>query len=232
MQATLNISSSSHETTPHAPEGEVGNTAVIQPTQLSLAPPCEVARTNHRRQYLAYCGKRIQILLQNVDADCVKLIDNEPGFSYRIPVESWLRSQLDAIEHFAQQNVNLSSPDSPPPALAKYKPLWRGDDLIIHTAPWCRVFKQVGETGNFESLSRPTHIEGGLVNITLEVPYIYIGPHKNREHFSVSLAIVQMVFYSAASPSLPIKNKSAEKKGRTRKENVSKNPESVQGISS
>ena len=218
MQATFDISSNT-DTTPYAPEGEASNTAVIHPTQLSVTPPCEVARTKHQRQNLAYRGTRIQILLKGVNSDCVKLINNEPGYSYEIPVESCLRSQLDAIEHFAQRNVDFSCLDSPPTP-AKYKPLWRGDDMIIQVAPWCRVFQQVDETGGFVSPPHPIHVPNSLVNITVEVPYIYIGPHKNGEHFSVSLSIIQMVYYPATTPSLPIKTKTAEKKGRPRKENV------------
>lgn len=204
-----------------------GQQTSINPSQLSVTSPTgyEVANSKpHHRQYLGYQFGRLQLLVNNVPSDSLTLKENENGISYRVPVEAWLRSQLDIIEHFAQQNVNLSCLD-PPPKSAVYKPLWRGNSMYIHVAPWCNFLRQSFVDGVYETVSRDTQFGRGTFTVSLEVPHIYIGPHKNGENYSLSLAIVQMVFHPEVTPSPPIKEKKAEKKGRSRKEHAAQNDE-------
>ena len=162
----------------------------------------------------------MQILVERVPSDSVKLVDNQFGRAFQIPVESWLRSQLTAVEEFAKDNVDLSCLSPPLPERAIYKPFWHGSCMCVPVAPWCNVLKQNLKTGVFETVPYDTEFGRGTFNISLEVPHIYIGPHKKGETYSLSLSIVQMVFHPEPEPSLFKKPKMPEKKGRGRKENV------------
>ena len=173
--------------------------------------------TPRHRQYLGYQGGKLQLLIQNVSSDIIKLKDNEKSFSLLLPVEGSLRSQLDIIEHFAQKHADVSCL-SPPTTIVSYKPLWRGSTMYIHVAPWCRFLQPNLETGHIESVdSKNFSFERGSFCITLEIPYIYVGPHKNGENASLSLSIVQMALQVEVPSPLPIKFKTTEKRGRPRK---------------
>ena len=199
----------------------------IIPSQLTVTSPTgyEVANcTPHHRQYLGYRNGRLQLLIKNVPSEAITLKENKKGISYRIPIESWLRMQLDIIEHFVQQNVNASCLN-PPPSPAIYKPLWRGNTMYVYVAPWCNFLRHNTQTDSYETFDRKAGFGRGCFTITLEVPHIFIGPHKNGENYSLSLSIVQMIFHPEAIPSLPIKIKPAEKRGRPRKEHVAQTQE-------
>ena len=161
------------------------------------------------------------------------LKENGPDFSILIPIEPWLRQQLNTAETFVQQHLK-NQPTGPIENLI-YKPLWAGDMMYVRMANWCQIFKQNRETGQYSSTD--LHSLGrGNYNITIELPYIYIGPHKNGETVSLTTRIVQITFepenvQKVAQPApvtIPIKTSVA--KGRRRK-HVAKNQEDQEGTS-
>lgn len=156
----------------------------------------------------------------------MKFKENQHGTSLLIPVEPWLRAQLDIIEHFAQQNVDVSCLSQSTKAIS-YKPLWRGSTMYISIAPWCCFSQQNLETGHFDSVERMALNQKGSFNITVEVPYIYLGPHKNGENVSLSMDIVQVVFQPKALPIAPFKLKASEKRGRPRNQPIQPRPQHV-----
>ena len=182
---------------------------------VSSPVPYEVLNTPHHRQYLNYRHSRLQLLLSNVHSESIKFVRNKHGHSCQVPIDSWLRTQLDTVEQFVQHNVDLSCVN-PPPKVVSYKPLWRGNQMMIHLAPWCNILKQVN-CNMFETADPRTEFGSGHFQISLELSHIYIGPHKNGENFSLSMSVVQMVFHPEPTTFVPIKPKPVEKKGRGRK---------------
>ena len=92
----------------------------------------------------------MQLLVQNMTLDSLKRKENEYGSAYLIPVERWLRSQLDDIENFVQQQVDVSifpNPNNPHIRQHGYKPLWRGNTMYVSVAPWCHHMQQNEESG-------------------------------------------------------------------------------------
>lgn len=188
-------------------------------SQLSVSSPkpYEVQNTLQHRQYINYQHSRLQLFISNVSSESVKFVANKHGHSCQIPIDAWLRTQLDTVEQFVQNKVDLSCLD-PPPKIVSYKPLWRGNQMFIHLAPWCNILKQTLLEGFFETVGPTAEFGPGRFHISLELSHIFIGPHKNGEHYSLSMSIVQMVFHPEQPTLLPIKPKPTEKKGRARKD--------------
>ena len=137
-----------------------------------------------------------------------------------IPIDAWIRQQLNVAEKFATQNVANHSAD--PTQNMIYKRLWDGDMMFIRVASWCQIFRKNTESGQYEAVDLKA-LGRGTYNITIEVPYIFIGPHKNGEDFSLTLRIIQIAFdpevedkaRPVAVPLTPSKAPTA--KGRRRK---------------
>ena len=108
-----------------------------------------------------------------------------------IPIDAWIRQQLNVAEKFATQNVANLSVD--PTQNMIYKRLWDGDMMFIRVASWCQIFRKNTESGQYEAVDLKA-LGRGTYNITIEVPYIFIGPHKNGEDFSLTLRIIQIAF--------------------------------------
>lgn len=148
----------------------------------------------HYRQYITYEGGRAQLLTPNFRSFGLMKKHNGANVSILLPVEPWLRDQLNMFETFAQQNIN-----SPDHILSSdelvYKPLWKGERMYIRVAKWCNILQQNMQTGSYESVNISTPLGPGTYNVTIEVPYIYIGPHKNGENYSLTLRIVQIVYH-------------------------------------
>ena len=132
----------------------------------------------------------------------------------------WLRQQLNVIETFAQSNVDYSKLNLPAACKVAYKPLWPGEMMYIRVSRWGHVFKQDLATGDFDTIDIKERLGQGTYNVTIDVPYIYVGPHKNGENFSLSLRIDQIVFI----PDKPRPNfltfKTPEAKGGRRRKNA------------
>ena len=137
-----------------------------------------------------------------------------------ITIDTWMRQQLNVTEKFATQNVANLSVD--PTKNMIYKRLWDGDRMYIGVAPWCQILRKKSESGQYETVDINA-LGRGTYTVTIEVPYIFIGPHKNGEDFSLTLRIIQITFdpevENKASPvAIPIvPSKAPIAKGRRRK---------------
>ena len=112
-----------------------------------------------------------------------------------VPVDDWLRSQLNEIETFVVSNVKI------PENIAKspngqyyYKPLKRTNLLYINISKWCRYFELSYGDGGYIPVNNLGKFTEGSYNMNIEVSHVYVGPHKNGEHYSLSLRIVQIVY--------------------------------------
>ena len=107
--------------------------------------------------------------------------------------------------------------------------------MYIRVAKWCQIFKKNTESGQYETADIKA-LGRGTYNVTIEVPYIFIGPHKNGEDYSLTLRLVQIAFDpevedKARLTAIPIiPSKASTAKGRRRK-HVSQTEEAKAGIS-
>ena len=194
----------------------------INPAKLSLDPVSkyEVANiTPHYRQYFKYQNGKLQLLTPNFQCETLTVKERKPSdFSVLLPVGPWLRDQLNVIETFTRENVDTERLSTVLGSNSLvYKPLWTGNTMFVRVSMWCQVFRQDLETGRYDSVDIKTPLGKGTYNMTLSMPYVYIGPHKNGEDFSISTHVDQIVFIPEATRPTIMSFKAPETKGRRRK---------------
>lgn len=138
------------------------------------------------RQFIRYQNGKLQLLSPMFQSLGLRSVENgSNAYSVMIPVDPWLRQQFATAEAFVQQQVNDES--------QIYKPLWKGDMMYVRVAKWCQIFRQTPDTNQYEAIDRNSFGQGSYA-VTIEVPYIYIGEHKNGEHYSLCLRVIQIVY--------------------------------------
>lgn len=163
--------------------------------KLSLTLPQEVkvGMTSHFRSHLEHEGEGIYITTPCIELVSLKKREsNNSCSSFFIPCEDGTRGELNKLEDFVQRYFHetpLASQDQKP----VYKPIWQGPELIISTSRWCRFFKRMAD-GKTEAVTENELSEPGKYQFTIEAPYVYIGPHKAGQNYSINLRVVQVVF--------------------------------------
>ena len=192
----------------------------IEASGLSLGPITnhEVPdATPHYRQHILYKDAKLRLLTPNFQAEGLKIKEHGPNNrSLLVPVAPWLRSQFDVVESFARENVNFPSKFLPSGERTVYKPLYRGDMMYIQISNWCQMFRQAPTSNQCDAINIDTPLGRGTYNVTIEVPYAYIGPHKNGENFSLNLRVIQIYYMPEELPAA-ISTKTSKAKGRRRK---------------
>lgn len=154
----------------------------------------------------------------------VRSYNNGETKSVVIPIVPWLRLQLDKIEDFVQKSVNIPESVSSQASSLLYKPVWPHDRMCISISKWLNLYVMNSVTGVYESASlKETKFGPGNYSITIEVPYIYIGSHKQGELYSLTIRAVQILYQPAGVkcptlttvPSIPFK--APEAKGRKKR---------------
>ena len=185
-------------------------------SNLALDAPSKYEVQNkptHYRQYVRYCNTRLQLLTPSFQCEGLKLKGEESDYAVLLPVTPWLREQLDIIEKFVQENANV--PDMPLDSKCVYKPLWRGNMMYVRVSNWCNVLLQNPTTNSYESVDIKTPFKSGSYTVTIDVSHVYIGPHKNGEHYSLNIRASQIVYLPTTPPSV-IPVKTLDVKGRRR----------------
>ena len=167
------------------------------------------------------------MLTPNFECEGLSLKELKPNdFSIVLPVGTWLRQQLTIVENYARQNIDVVNVMSAMNSTRLvYKPFWPGNTLFVRVSSWCQVYRQNVQTGQYESVDIKTPFGRGTYNVTLTMPYIYFGPHKNGEDFSINLRVDQIVFNPEVTQPKPVEVprptslsfKASETKGRRRK---------------
>ena len=115
--------------------------------------------------------------------------------SILVPINPMLRTTLNVVENFVAHNVAL-----PADAVNQshtgslYKPLWSSEWMRITVSNWCSYYRLNYDTAMYESVQPDSVFGKGFYQIIFEVPYIYIGPHKEGQSFSLTLRVVQVLF--------------------------------------
>ena len=190
---------------------------IVNEANLSLSSPTKYEVTNqppHLRQYISYQGNKLQLRIPEFKLDALKRKEYGGLFSVLIPTEPWLRTQLDVIEKFVQENVNFTKNlIGAQTSAIVYKPLWKGDSMYVSLSTWCNVMQENPATDTVTSVPLE-NLGQGTYSITIEVPYIYIGPHKRGEDCSLLLRVVQIVYKPDTVEPTIIPSNPPEKKGR------------------
>lgn len=206
--------------------------APINPNSLSLSVPLqkEVNGKAHFRQYLRVNGAKVILSTNNFETEKLVLNGTESNLSALIPTTGSLRTQLNILESYITQNVSIPN-DMKQPADCKasqYKALWQQDNMYIQLSPWCDYFTFSAAHGNYMRTTKEGPFGKGIYHVTIEAPYIYIGPHKDGHLFSLTLRVVQ-VLYDPAPPtsgvnqlldSLIVEKKKPKSSGRAVKKSV------------
>ena len=164
---------------------------------LSSVTKNEVNDKTSYRQFIRYKGGKLMLLTPNFEAtEIVSRHDVEKdSLSLMIPIAPWLRLQLDRIEDFVQKNVNIPSSCRVENSVLMYKPLWAQDNMFISVSRWCKLYVLNRETGAYDIVDiKDTKLGPGTFAVSIEAPYVYIGPHKQGETYSLTLRIVQIVY--------------------------------------
>ena len=181
------------------------------------------------RQYISYMGTKLQLRTPSFKCEGLKRKQNGPFLSVLVQIDPWLRQELDKLETYVKENVSFTKTPSSPTDIVSYRPLWRGNAMYIALSSWCNVIMRNHKTDTFESVSSYDKLGRGTYSISIEVPYVYIGPHKHGEDFSLLLRAVQIVYepepvaptiLSAHPSEKPEKPEKSEKKGRRPRNHV------------
>ena len=100
-----------------------------------------------------------------------------------IPSDPRTRAHFDEIDAFVKENYPNEN----------YKPLWRGENLLINFSRWC-TYEILRPDGKREPMPPGTYLGPGMYSAVIQASHIYLGPHKNGETCSVSLHIVGLVY--------------------------------------
>ena len=171
----------------------------IVSNNLSLDPPtqkevCEAGYHTYR-QYLHYDNQKVLIQAPTFQQNGLSFRTYKDIRSILVPIDPWLRNQFHVLEKFIIENVVIpedvcKAVPNPP----KYKPLWDGDYMCLAISQWCKYYRETSVQGTYESVDSNSQFGDGMYQLTIEAPYIYIGPHKDGASFSLTLRVVQIVF--------------------------------------
>ena len=171
----------------------------VNPQQLSLSlPRSEKVSKNGFPSYrstIHHYGQKL--VIKTPDVECLGLQTRMTNgtCSLTVPIDSWTRSQLNELEYFVQHNVVI--PDdvlAPAGSSRDYRPLWPYPVTYIMCSQWCNYFWKNPETGMCLSVSPEQLTQPGLFSFSIELPYVYIGPHKGGERFSLSWRLLQVTY--------------------------------------
>ena len=80
-----------------------------------------------------------------------------------------------------------------------YKPIYAGHNIFISLSKYCRFTQEVnGNLIDLPSQPRP-NFGRGLYTFTIEIPSVYIGPHKSGHLYTTNLRVTRIHFQSTAS---------------------------------
>ena len=123
------------------------------------------------------------------EAEQLTLRKTENDTAVMVPIEPWMRQQLDTVEKFVQQDIVHPATYSVRLSATLYKPLWplsQQNQMFISASPSCNVFQLSKEIGNYDSIIiKKAQFDCGRYSVTVKIPCVNIGQHKCVEKFSL-----------------------------------------------
>lgn len=192
-----------------SPEMVVGVESSLSADELLLKPMYEVTKVlnatpNQRKfkQDLTYRNSRLVLRTGDIPTDKVKILQNQYGKYVSLPLDPWIRQQLNILEEFLITNLSIPSvlcegwkarEDTDTP----YKCIWDGEQIFIGLSKWCSYFRQDPEYLSETSFSE---MGDGTLSIAISLLGVYYGPHKDNKLASLSM-FVQSILYKPKAAS-------------------------------
>ena len=177
----------------------------VQPSQQSTIDEAQVTLTEPTpdkvpasyKQLVKINGEKVILQTSNyyTNAGLLFYCNHNEMKALAVPVDTWLRTQLTALEKAVMTKVTIP-PDVPrsKEGAYVYKPLLMRDTLFLSVSKWCKYFKYEKSKGAYMLLDNFESFERGHYNVNIEVAHVYIGPHKGSQNFSLSLRITQVMY--------------------------------------
>ena len=104
-----------------------------------------------------------------------------------VKVDKDAREKLELVEH----HVKLLLPDD-----WEYKPLYSGERMTINLSRFCKFYCYTMENGRRKKTVAPrtTDYKQGHYFFTIFVKHLYVGQHRNGEHCSLALQVVEVCY--------------------------------------
>ena len=171
----------------------------VNPQQLalSLPRPEQVSKDGFPsyRSTIHHYGRKLVIKTPDVEYHGLQTRMTNRSCSLMVPIDSWTRTQLNELEKFVQCNVVI--PDDvlrPEGSKRDYRPMWPYPATFIICSQWCNYYWKDPETGRSLFVSPDQFTHPGLFSFSIEVPYVYIGPHKGGERYSLSVRLIEVTY--------------------------------------
>ncbi len=161
------------------------------------------------QQNLYYKNEKMVITTNSYQMQSINVRECQFGYTVVIPVESWMREQLDGLELYTRNNTKipeelLSSWKPLGNQSSPYKPFWPGSVISVRLSDWCKLEINSEHCGDFmDSISR---LMEGSYQFEIVFPYIYFGKHSNNFLCSIT-ARVTKVRYQPLHLCAPVKEK-------------------------
>ena len=115
--------------------------------------------------------------------------------SVLVPISSWVREQLNIIETFVRDHVVIPNElisQWPYRGDSFYKPMHDGRNMFMQLGLKCSYSSVTdGNMTYFPAPERP-NFGVGRYSFMIEVPHVYIGPHKDGFLYSVNFRVVRI----------------------------------------
>ena len=112
-----------------------------------------------------------------------------------IPLDDYLRRQLSVLQDFVVTYATI--PASVPrnkDGNYVFKSVLARENVLIPLSKWCRFFKFEPSSGTYVQVDKITPFRKGSFSADIEIGHVYIGPHKDGYHFSLSMRVKQVVY--------------------------------------
>ena len=174
---------------------------------LQEIPPKAGEKPGRRfRQPIIYGDNKLALTLVPMKLSSLTIRSGDfEAKSLQIPVDGWLRNQLDTLDEFARNNIEMPECYKSPKDIylktkseseSPYKAFFPGSILFVTISNWCKLRISDKEYNLLRSLSE---IGEGMYTITIDVPYIYFGPHSWGHKCSITSHVSKITY----EPSLP-----------------------------
>ena len=141
-------------------------------------------RGTFKRLLKCHGGQRVLIKVPNFYSDTpLQIHVSQNATAAVIPMDPVTLSRLQEIDNFVQKVVTTGT----------YKPLWKGDRMIVNFSRWCKYEKMLPD-GTREPMPEATVLGKGMYSITINVSHVYFGDHKGGETHSVGLHISELLY--------------------------------------
>ena len=176
--------------------------ASLNPTRLHLFPasksekvrPAAPNEPEYPRYYqnIEYDGTKLILQSPLVEMSTLDVRPNMIGNAALIPVTGWLRQQLTLIEQFVHQHVQIPKDllqAWPHKRLDYYTSLFEGTSMFITLSKFCQFTRGISPD-NCQVVDSIYSFGKGMYSFRIEIPNVYIGPHKGGELFALNLRVI------------------------------------------